>query len=342
MNQKAQRCIHRHQPTSRFSNLCFRDCNVCDSCAKVSAGPLDTSPIVFLVPDSFLLPPGRASPGSTPLWLSQRANFEVSSLIVSFWLIIVSFCCRTVSRSCMTVVFRSSPGTLFCSVAAQMSTSLGTEVQMNWVCPPKSWEKVCQSAQESRRSVQQNPPRLACIMLPGSGSLLVRFTNVAWCARARVPSVLMLRSSCASRFYSARPVLRREALPHHDPEGRESLCPRLNVCAGRVTFRRVLLSASRRFNLLSLRLFVISGFVLFIQKKKKSGFVGEEGCFCVVGGKQRQLCVCFVVTDPQTQSGSGPAHSAPRTAPLSSSSRSLQFDFYFTEIHIWLKNGVRL
>lgn len=337
MNQRAQRRIHRHQPTSRFSNLCFRDCNVCDSCAKVSAGPLDTSPIVFLVPDSFLLPPGRASPGSTPLWLSQRANFEVSSLIVSFWLIIVSFCCRTVSRSCMTVVFRSSPGTLFCSVAAQMSTSLGTEVQMNWVCPPKSWEKVCQSAQESRRSVQQNPPRLACIMLPGSGSLLVRFTNVAWCARARVPSVLMLRSSCASRFYSARPVLRREALPHHDPEGRESLCPRLNVCAGRVTFRRVLLSASRRFNLLSLRLFVISGFVLFIQKKKKKADLLGKRVASVWWGANRGSCV-FVLT----QSGSGPAHSAPRTAPLSSSSRSLQFDFYFTEIHIWLKNGVRL
>lgn len=138
ITQSVEHDPQEQQPTSRFSNLCFSDCKVCDSCVKVSAGPLDTSPIVFLVPASFLLPPGRVSPGSAPLWLSHRANFEVSSLIVSFWFMIVSFCCKTVSRSCMTVVFKSSPGTLFCKVAAQMSISLGTDVQMNCVCPPKS------------------------------------------------------------------------------------------------------------------------------------------------------------------------------------------------------------
>lgn len=189
-------------PTSRFSNLCFKDCKVCDSCAKVSAGPLDTSPIVFLVPDSFLLPPGRASPGSTPLWLSQRANFEVSSLIVSFWLIIVSFCCKTVSRSCMTVVFRSSPGTLFCSVAAQMSTSLGTDVQMNCVCPPKSWDKLCKSAQESRRILQQNPVLVACMLT----LVLVCFTTLVYVLRpprARVPLDVALIILCQLLLYRA-------------------------------------------------------------------------------------------------------------------------------------------
>lgn len=161
----------QQQPTSRFSNLCFSDCKVCDSCVKVSAGPLDTSPIVFLVPASFLRPPGRASPGSAPLWLSQRANFEVSSLIVSFWFMMVSFCCRTVSRSCMTVVFRSSPGTLFCKVAAQMSISLGTDVQMNCVCPPKSWQELSKSRQENRKSLQQIPLLATCMSVSGCGGL---------------------------------------------------------------------------------------------------------------------------------------------------------------------------
>lgn len=127
--------------TSRFSNLCLRDCKVCDNCVSVSDGPRDTSPMVFLVPGSFLRPPPRESPESVPLWLSQRVSFEVNSRIVSFWFIMVSFCWSTVSRSCMTVVFKSSPGTLFCNVAEHMSISLGTDVQMNWVCCPKSWDK---------------------------------------------------------------------------------------------------------------------------------------------------------------------------------------------------------
>lgn len=157
--------LQAHHPTSKFSNLCFSDCKVWESCVKVSAGPLDTSPMVFLVPVSFLLPPGRASPGSTPpLWLSHRANFEVSSRMVSFWLIIISFCCSTVSRSCITVVFKSSPGTLFCNVAAQMSTSLGTDVQMNCVCPAKSWDKLSKNTQEKSKTLQENPLLVAHIL----------------------------------------------------------------------------------------------------------------------------------------------------------------------------------
>lgn len=112
------------------------------------------------------------------------------------------------------------------------------------------------------------------------------------CAHLALAFRLMLHSSsCASCFYTARPVLRRAALLHHDPEGRESLCPRLNVCARRVTFIRFLLSACRPFNLLSLRLFVISGFVLFIWKKNAGKWV-----FSVGFGANRASCICFVAT----------------------------------------------
>lgn len=150
------KALQNNKHTSRFSSLCLSDCKVCESWASVSVGPLDTSPIVFLVPVSFRRPPTLASPGSDALWLSHRVSLEVSSLMVSFWFMIVSFCCSTVSRSCMTVLLRSSPGTLFCSVAAQMSISLGTDVQMNWVCP-KSWLIPSDKRQESIKSFQCIP-----------------------------------------------------------------------------------------------------------------------------------------------------------------------------------------
>lgn len=214
-------------PTSRFSNLCFSDCKVCDSCVKVSAGPLDTSPIVFLVPASFLLPPGRASPRSAPLWLSHRANFEVSSLIVSFWFMIVSFCCKTVSRSCITVVFKSSPGTLFCKVAEHMSISLGTDVQMNCVCPPKSWDELSKKTQENRKSFQQIS-LFAARMSPSAPGFtflfIIVFNSVLyepqWLSPVS-PLLLYSVSASAAGFYTACPVLRRAALTASQPVGRE-------------------------------------------------------------------------------------------------------------------------
>lgn len=217
--------------TSRFSNLCFSDCKVCDSWVKVSAGPLDTSPIVFLVPASFLRPPGRASPASAPLWLSQRANFEVSSLIVSFWFMIVSFCCKTVSRSCITVVFKSSPGTLFCKVAAHMSISFGTEVQMNWVCPPKSWDELCKNRQEIRKILQHIPFFVACMLAPvlACFGLWAAVTCVPCCCNPSVEAPPLLYSdpgSAQSRFTASQ------------PEGRESRCPCLIGSRSSVTFER--------------------------------------------------------------------------------------------------------
>lgn len=203
---------------SRFSNLCFSDCKVCDSCVKVSAGPLETSPIVFLVPASFLLPPGRASPGSGPLWLSQRANLEVSSRIVSFWLMMVSFCCKTVSRSCMTVVFKSSPGTLFCNVAAQMSISLGTDVQMNCVCPPKSWDKLSKNTQENTTSLQQNPCMLAFVQV-------VFQLNEPQSLRAYTSSCCCTQPVRMQPLLYSVPALRRATPLHHDQRGGNRAAP---------------------------------------------------------------------------------------------------------------------
>lgn len=139
-------------PTSRFSSLCLSVCKVCPSSARVSVVPRDTSPMVFFDPGR--LPPGPAAAGR--LWLSQRLSLDVSSLIVSFWFIIVSFCCRTVSRSCMTVVFRSSAGPLFCIVAVHRSISLGTDVQINCVCPKSCAALSMTTKQESRKSFREN------------------------------------------------------------------------------------------------------------------------------------------------------------------------------------------
>lgn len=136
--------------TSRFSSLCFSVCKVCPSWASVSVVPLDTSPIVFLEPGR--LPPGPAAGRVCP---SQRLSLDVSSLIVSLWFMMVSFCCSTVSRSCMTVVFRSSAGPLLCIEAVHKSIFLGTEVQINCVCPSSCAELSTATRQESRKSFHE-------------------------------------------------------------------------------------------------------------------------------------------------------------------------------------------
>jgi len=291
--------LQKHQPTSRFSNLCFSDCKVCDSCVKVSAGPLDTSPIVFLVPVSFLLPPGRASPGSAPLWLSHRVNFEVSSLIVSFWLMIVSFCCKTVSRNCITVLFKSSPGTLFCKVAAHMSISLGTDVQMNCVCPAKSWDKLSKNTPKNRKSLQQNPFLFACMLASVVGFVLVdeQRTDFAllllYSVSGSAPAFIPCARLCAEWVYC---ITTRGA-------GIE-LCPsleRLQKSRHSQEMKPILLSGSRMLNLSSLRLFVISRRVLFISEKKTRISCQRRGLACVEAGQESQLCLYFVSSGLETQ-----------------------------------------
>lgn len=94
--------------------------------------------MVFLAKPPFLpAPPPLGSPGgaSSTLWLSQRPSLAVSSRMVSFWFMMVSFCCSTVSRSCSTALFSSSAEPPPGGLAAHMSPSSGTEVQMKRVCP---------------------------------------------------------------------------------------------------------------------------------------------------------------------------------------------------------------
>lgn len=146
--------------TSRFSSLCFSVCKVCPSWARVSVVTRDTSPIVFFEPGR--LPLGPAAGRDCP---SQRLSLEVSSLIVSLCFMMVSFCCRTVSRSCMTVVFRSSAGPLFCIDAVHKSIFLGTEVQINCVCPSSCAELSTTTRQESRKSFHEEASMvpLSCV-----------------------------------------------------------------------------------------------------------------------------------------------------------------------------------
>lgn len=264
-------------PTSRFSNLCFSDCKVCDSCVKVSAGPLDTSPIVFLVPASFLLPPGRASPRSAPLWLSHRANFEVSSLIVSFWFMIVSFCCKTVSRSCITVVFKSSPGTLFCKVAEHMSISLGTDVQMNCVCPPKSWDELSKKTQENRKSFQQISLFAARMSPSAPGFTFYLLSSLILCFMSRsdfrqcppcccTPSLQVRQVFIQRARFCAEPL----SLHHNRWEGRGGVAlppfKRLRNPRHIQEMKPISLADSHVLNLSWLWLFVISPRVILIWK----------------------------------------------------------------------------
>lgn len=122
--------------------------------------------MVFLEKPAFLpAPPPLASPGSpsSTLWLSQRPSLAVSSRMVSFWFMMVSFCCSTVSRSCSTVLFSSSAEPVPGAVAAHMSPSSGTEVQMKRVCP-----KLCPRPrrQSSERRTRRRKTRRLLLPLP--------------------------------------------------------------------------------------------------------------------------------------------------------------------------------
>lgn len=88
--------------TSRLSRRSFRVCMVRLSWSMTCAGSRGRSPIVSL-PFSFFH-------GPLPSVTSQRLSLPVSSRMASRWLPMVSFCCRTVSRSCSTVAFSSSSG----------------------------------------------------------------------------------------------------------------------------------------------------------------------------------------------------------------------------------------
>lgn len=331
----------QQQPTSRFSSLCFSDCKVCDSCVKVSAGPLDTSPIVFLVPASFFLPPARASPGSAPLWLSHRANFEVSSLMVSFWFMMVSFCCKTVSRSCITVVFKSSPGTLFCKVAAHMSISLGTDVQMNCVCPPKSWEELSKTRQEHRKSLQQIALFVARMLASVLACFCMRVRG--WVSRSdfATASPLVLLAACGgAAVYIERARFCAEqvhCITTGGGGGRRggtlSLFNRLQKQRHIQESKPILLSGSHTLNLSSFRLFVISRSLLFIWKTR---ICRRQRGVCLRGGVPRGRAVFvlrvlrtlthtqthtqLVDADQKLQQFMVPADSAPRTAPTTSQS----------------------
>lgn len=126
--------------TSRFSSRSLSPFMVFPRLSIVSLGSLGTSPIVFC----FSLP--RGAPFSYFLSLvaeAQRDSLVVSSLMVPSCLEIVSFCCRIVSLSCMTV-FRSSSSWLptFSSgnnVTGQLASPLSGTARQIYRFPSSGW-----------------------------------------------------------------------------------------------------------------------------------------------------------------------------------------------------------
>lgn len=129
--------------TSRFSRRSLSPCMVFPRFSILSFGSLGTSPIVFCfsLPQEFPLTYFLSSVAA-----AHRDSLVVNSLMVPCCLEIFSFCCKIVSRSCMTV-FLSSSSWLpeFSSgnnVTGQLASPLRGTARQMYRFPSSGWFRV--------------------------------------------------------------------------------------------------------------------------------------------------------------------------------------------------------
>lgn len=126
--------------TSKFSNRSLSPCMVFPRLSMVSFGSRGTSPIVFCfslpqeLPLSYFL---------SSVAEAQRDSLVVSSLMVPCCLEIFSFCCKIVSRSCMTVFLSSSSWvpefSSGNSVTGQLASPLRGTARQIYRFPSSAW-----------------------------------------------------------------------------------------------------------------------------------------------------------------------------------------------------------
>lgn len=126
--------------TSKFSNRSLSPCMVFPRLSMVSFGSLGTSPIVFC----FSLP--QEPPLSyflSSVAEAQRDSLVVNSLMVPCCLEMFSFCCKIVSRSCMTVFLSSSSWlpafNSGSSVTGQLASPLRGTARQMYRFPSSGW-----------------------------------------------------------------------------------------------------------------------------------------------------------------------------------------------------------